>query len=163
RMSEKPVAPRKPKALRKGSKLAVFAPASPSERIDVFAGIAELRRLGFELDAPSERESQGYFAGSGEERIDEFLAAMKDDRIEGLIAARGGYGSNYLLEADLVSQQQAPKCVVGFSDLTTLQVYLWQTAGWVTFHGPMAAKGFNHGADDACGYDEESFLRAVSC
>ena len=38
--------PRKPKALQKGSKVAVFAPASPAEQLEVTAGLAELRRLG---------------------------------------------------------------------------------------------------------------------
>jgi muramoyltetrapeptide carboxypeptidase len=153
---------RKPKALRKGSKLAIFAPASPAERLDLFAGIAELNRLGFEVAPPFEYDSEGYFAASGEERIDEFVAAAQDPFVEGMIASRGGYGSNYLLETDLHAQLHSPKSIVGFSDLTSLQIYLWQTEGWVTFHGPMVSAGFNHGAGQVQGYDEESFLNAVS-
>ena len=41
--------PRKPKALTKGSKIAVFAPASPADHQEILTGIAELRRLGFEF------------------------------------------------------------------------------------------------------------------
>jgi len=86
---------------------------------------------------------------------------MRQPEIAGLIALRGGYGANYLLDAELSSQLLEPKCVVGFSDLTSLQTYLWQKCGWVSFHGPMVASGLNRGANDAHGYDEESFLQAV--
>ena len=161
-MSRSPITPRKPKALSKGSKLATFAPASPADRMDLFAGIAELRRLGFEVEAPFEYDIEGFFAASVEERLEEFLASVQNPYVEGMVASRGGYGSNYLLDADLQSQLPAPKCIVGYSDLTSFQIYLWQMAGWVTFHGPMTSAGFNHGANTVQGYDEDSFLNAVT-
>jgi muramoyltetrapeptide carboxypeptidase len=154
--------PRKPKALRNGSKVAVFAPASPADQLDVTAGIAELRRLGFEFAPVQLPGSEGYFAASAGERLDAFLKAARDRQIDGLVALRGGYGATYLLEADLSAQLDDPKCVIGFSDLTSLQIYLWQMAGWITFHGPMVAAGLNRGADDSHGYDEHSFLQAVT-
>jgi len=154
-------APRKPKALRKGSKVAVFAPASPAEQMDVSAGLAELRRLGYEFIPVQLPGSEGYFAASAASRRDAFLKAARHPDIAGLVALRGGYGANYLLDNDLSTQLQEPKCVIGFSDLTSLQTYLWQKCGWVTFLGPMVAAGLNRGADDAHGYDEHSFLQAV--
>src|SRR5260370_12398415 len=53
------------------------------------------------------------------------------------------------------------KCVIGFSDLTTLQIFLWQQCNWVTFYGPMVAAGLNAGPGGRKGYDESSFLQAV--
>lgn len=153
--------PRKPKALRNGSKVAVFAPASPADQLDVTAGIAELRRLGFEFAPVQSPGPEGYFAAPAGERLDAFLKAARDPRIAGLVALRGGYGAAYLLDCDLCSQLEEPKCVIGFSDLTSLQIYLWQMCGWVTFQGPMVAAGLNRGADDTHGYDEHSFLQAV--
>jgi muramoyltetrapeptide carboxypeptidase len=154
--------PRKPKALRKGSKVAVFAPASGAEQIEVTAGLAELRRLGYEFMPVQLLGPEGYFAGSTKARLEGFLKAMRHPEIAGLIALRGGYGANYLLDTDLTAELREPKCVVGFSDLTSLQMYLWQKCGWVTFHGPMVSAGLNRGADDSHGYDEESFLQAVT-
>ena len=154
-------APRKPRALRKGSKVAVFAPSSPAEQFEVTAGLAELRRLGYEFTPVQLPGSEGYFAASTASRLEGFLKAARHPEIAGLIALRGGYGSNYLLGNDLGSQLQEPKCVTGFSDLTSLQIYLWQRCGWVTFHGPMVAAGLNRGADDSHGYDEHSFLQAL--
>lgn len=161
-MSTSPINPRKPKALTKGSKVALFAPASPADHQEILTGIAELRRLGFEFSPAPMSTPEGYFAGSLETRLQGFLSALRDGAIRGLVATRGGYGASYLLGADFSSELKDPKCIIGFSDLTSLQIYLWQKAAWVTFHGPMAAAGFNHGADDVSGYDERSFLEAVS-
>lgn len=152
---------RKPKALRKGSKVAVFAPSSPAEQLDVTAGLAELRRLGYEFTPVQLPGPEGYFAASAASRRDAFLKAARHPEIAGLIALRGGYGANYLLGHDLATQLQEPKCVIGYSDLTSLQTYLWQTSRWVTFYGPMVAAALNRGADDSHGYDEHSFLQAV--
>jgi muramoyltetrapeptide carboxypeptidase len=153
---------RKAKALRRGAKVAVFAPASGAEQMEVTAGLAELRRLGYEFTPVQLPGAEGYFAGSTTARLDGFLKAVRHPEIAGLIALRGGYGTNYLLDANLEKQLREPKCVVGFSDLTSLQTYLWQKCGWVTFHGPMVAAGLNRGADDSHGYDEESFVQAVT-
>jgi muramoyltetrapeptide carboxypeptidase len=156
-------APRvKPRALTPGSQLSVFAPASPADSLKLVAGMAELKRLGFEAKSYQVLVSEEYFAGTTVERRDGFLRAITADSVEGLVAVRGGYGSNYLLGENLAASLRFPKVVIGFSDLTSLQVYLWQHRGWVTIHGPMVAAGLDAGADVRGGYDEESFLAAVS-
>ena len=58
-------------------------------------------------------------------------------------AARGGYGSNYLLEGvDLALITQHPKPFFGYSDMTGLQLYLLDQLGLPAFHGPMVAADF---------------------
>jgi muramoyltetrapeptide carboxypeptidase len=153
----------KPKALRKGSTLAYFAPASPpSDYGDIRAGMLELQRLGFKVIPANESLPSGYFAGSTEERLEGFLNALRNKEIAGLIAVRGGYGSTYLLDR-LANESLAPaKCLIGYSDLTALQTYLWQRNHWITFQGPMLAAGFDHGADGSQGYEESSFLQSVA-
>ncbi|HYA63065.1 MAG TPA: LD-carboxypeptidase [Candidatus Sulfotelmatobacter sp.] len=154
---------RKPKALRKGSTLAYFAPASPpSDYGDIRTGILELQRLGFKVIPAHEFLPSGYFAGSTEERLEGFLNALGNKEITGLIALRGGYGSTYLLDRLANESLVSAKCLIGYSDLTALQIYLWQKSGWVTFHGPMLAAGFGRGADGLQGYDESSFMHAVA-
>ncbi len=160
-MSHREIFAVKPKALHEGSKLALFSPASPASQANLAAGRAELQRLGFTLEPPHSFPSIGYFAGSQEERMMEFAKGTQKKEIAGLIAARGGYGSSHLFDSKFNSRLSEPKCVVGFSDLTALQVYLWQIRQWITFHGPMAAAGFSSGAGNPTGYDEESFLKAV--
>ena len=136
-------APRKPKVLGKGSRLGVFAPASPAESVEMIAGLAELKRHGFQVVSNQHTKAEGYFAGSPLERFNEFLDAVNSGQVDGVVALRGGYGSNYLLDFDLEKNLANPKALSGFSDLTTLQIYLWQRCNWVTFYGPMVAAGLN--------------------
>jgi muramoyltetrapeptide carboxypeptidase len=153
--------PRKPKALAAGSRLAVFASASPAESVAMITGLAELKRHGFQVVANQDTKAEGYFAGPALERANGFLSALNSDQVDGLVALRGGYGSNYLLEFELEKSLTNLKCVIGFSDLTTLQIFLWQRCNWITFYGPMVAAGLSAGAGARKGYDESSFLQAV--
>ena len=153
---------RKPKALQRGARVAVFAPASPGSEARAAAGIAELKRLGFAAEMPAAQKSEGYFAAGIGERRAEFLGLVKDESVDGLVGLRGGYGSNYLVDEGLASIVAEPKSFIGFSDLSSLQIFLWQRCGWVTFYGPMAAAGFDAGAGAAGGYDEKSLRSAIS-
>jgi muramoyltetrapeptide carboxypeptidase len=154
-------APRKPKALAAGSRLGVFAPASPADSVAMIAGLAELKRHGFQVVANQDSKAEGYFSGPSLERTNGFLGPLNSDQVDGLVALRGGYGSNYLLEFELEKSLANLKCVIGFSDLTTLQIFLWQRCNWVTFYGPMVAAGLNAGPGARKGYEESSFLQAV--
>jgi len=153
--------PRKPRALARGSRLGVFAPASPANSVEMIAGLAELKRQGFQIVANQDSKVEGYFAGAALERMNGFVLGVNSEQIDGLMALRGGYGSNYLLEFTLDKNLERLKSVIGFSDLTTLQIYLWQKCGWVTFYGPMVAAGIHAGAGATKGYDESSFLQAI--
>jgi muramoyltetrapeptide carboxypeptidase len=161
-MSSPAVIAKKPKALHKGSRIAVIAPSSPAQDAESLAGIAELKRLGYEVKAPETQTADSYFAATTEQRLAQLLAAISSNDVDALIALRGGYGSNYLLTSALCSHLSEPKCLIGFSDLTSLQTYLWQCGGWISLYGPMVAAGFNRGANAPSGYDPESFSLAVS-
>src|SRR5260370_8219041 len=127
----------------------------------MIAGLAELKRHGFQIVANQDTKAEGYFAGPPLERTNGFLGPLNSEQVDGLVALRGGYGSNYLLEFGVEKSLANLKCVIGFSDLTTLQIFLWQRGNWITFYGPMVAAGLNAGADARKGYDESSFLQAV--
>jgi len=160
-MSHRAPLVQKPKALREGARIGVVSPSSPAERQEVLAGVAELTNLGFRVEISFNHTPDGYFASKNEERLLEFCKTVHNKNIDGVIAARGGYGANYLIEGKLATRLKGPKAIVGFSDLTAIQTLLWQVRGWVTFYGPMVAAGFNRGADQPHGYDKASFLEAV--
>jgi muramoyltetrapeptide carboxypeptidase len=151
----------KPKAIRPGSRIAPIAPASPAKEDRIAAGKRELERLGFSVLAPRVMQAEGYFTGPAHERRAEFLAALNDPASDALIATRGGYGSVYLLEKALPDPLPPIKPIIGFSDLTTLQIYLWQKYRWPTFYGPMLAAGLDIGNGVAHGYDLDSFQNAL--
>lgn len=151
----------KPRALSKGARVGVFAPASPAEESRVACGVAELKSLGFVPEDSFSRESQAYFSASVDSRLNHFLSLWNDPNIAGLIALRGGYGSNYLLEQVWKSPPAHSKCLIGYSDVTSLQILLWQKLRWISFYGPMVAAGLDAGASAANGYDRPSFEAAL--
>jgi muramoyltetrapeptide carboxypeptidase len=132
----------KPPALKMGDVVGIVAPASNLKRAELVAGCEGLRRAGyrpFYLDSILDQDL--YFAGSVQRRARELEQMFARDDVRAIICARGGYGSNYLLEElDLEIVKSHPKIFVGYSDLTSLLTYFSDAAGLVTFHGPMVAK-----------------------
>jgi muramoyltetrapeptide carboxypeptidase len=142
--------------------LTPFAPASPADFAKIAAGAEELRRLGFQLPDATTRAPDGYFSGSVEVRRSELSHALERGDVDALVATRGGYGANYILDGFAVAESSAPKVILGYSDLTSLQSYFWTRHHWVGFYGPMLAAGFDAGAGAAKGYDKPSLLAAIS-
>jgi muramoyltetrapeptide carboxypeptidase len=153
----------KPKALEPGAAIRVVAPASPAPEDAIRRGIAELSRLGYSvIPRDDSAASEGYFAASAASRARELISALRDPETRAVISTRGGYGSTYLIDALAKAKLASPKIFLGYSDMTALNIWLWQKHRWVTFYGPMAASGFDGGANRANGYDEDSFRRATS-
>jgi len=136
----------KPPALRPGDTVGIVAPASNMKRGDLEAGCKGLRRAGYRpFYFESIFEQDLYFAGSVQRRARELEEMFAREEVRAIVCARGGYGANYLLEAlDLEKIKAHPKIFVGYSDVTTLLTYFSDTAGLVTFHGPMVAKDWLH-------------------
>ena len=150
----------KPAALRAGATLAVVSPASATKPELVQAGMEALRGLGYKTVLASHALDCGplYYAGTVEQRVADLHAAFADTAIDGIVCTRGGWGSAELLphlDAELVRAN--PKVFVGYSDHTTLHVWLAREAGLVTFHGPMVAADFAR----AEGFDRASWGHAM--
>ena len=112
--------------------------------------------------ASPEMKPDGYLAGPLSRRAAELEAALLDRDSQAIVCARGGYGSGTLLDSLQSLRLRRPKLLIGFSDITMLQVFLWQRAGWTSIHGPMVAAGFERGENQPFGYDRQSFAFAVS-
>jgi muramoyltetrapeptide carboxypeptidase len=135
----------KPAALQPGAMLAVVSPASAAKAELVQAGIDCLHGLGYRTKLMPHALDRGplYYAGTAEQRAGDLMAAFADPDVDGILCTRGGWGSAELLpllDADLVRAN--PKVFVGYSDHTSLQVWLAREAGLVTFYGPMVAADF---------------------
>ncbi len=127
----------RPAQLRRGSRVALIAPAGPvtDEKIEI--SLERCRALGFEpVLGDAVRKRTGYLAGSDEERARDLQNALVDASIDAVWALRGGYGALRLLpHIDLSRVREQPKAYIGFSDNTTLHLALFN-AGVVSFHGP---------------------------
>jgi len=143
--SEPASARNKPPALRPGDTVGIIAPASNIKPELLQAGCEALTRLGYKpfyFDSIFEQDL--YFAGSVERRARELEEMFTSPEVRAIICARGGYGTNYLLQSLHIELIKAhPKILVGYSDVTTLLTYFTDAAGLVTFHGPMVTKDFS--------------------
>lgn len=144
-MRSNPQMPRaKPPALEPGDTIGIVAPASNIQPDLLEKGCATLRGLGYKpfyFDSIFEQDL--YFAGSIERRARELEEMFVRDDVHAIICARGGYGSNYLLSTlDPQKIVPHPKIFMGYSDITTLLTCFADSAGMVTFHGPMVTKDF---------------------
>ncbi len=150
----------KPPALKLGDTIGIVAPASNVKRGDLQTGCEALCSAGYQpfyFDSILDRDL--YFAGSVERRLREIEDMFEREDVKAIVCARGGYGANYLLKKlDLETIKAYPKIFVGYSDLTALLTYFSDTAGLVTFHGPMVAKDWTH----ENGVDMTSWTAALS-
>jgi muramoyltetrapeptide carboxypeptidase len=152
----------KPPALRAGSVFAVIAPASPAERDRIDAGTRQLQQLNFRVAPFQDSAPDDYFASPADERKSALLDALERKDVHAVVATRGGYGSNYLLDDLQLPAGVAPKILLGYSDLTSLQIFLWQRYRWITLYGPMLASGLDIGPGLPKGFDQTSLLAALS-
>ena len=133
----------KPPSLQPGDTVGIIAPASNINRELLEAGCKTLKRLGynpFYFDSILEQDL--YFAGTLDRRARELHDMFARDEVRAIICARGGYGTNYLLNVlDFDKIISHPKIFVGYSDVTTL-LTSFASRGLITFHGPMVTKDF---------------------
>jgi muramoyltetrapeptide carboxypeptidase len=136
----------KPASLRPGDTIGIVAPASNIKKDLLDKGGARLAELGYKpfyLDSILEQDL--YFAGSAARRARELEEMFTRPEVRAIVCARGGYGANHLLQELSPSKITGnPKIFVGYSDITTLLTCFTDSAGFVTFHGPMVTKDFAH-------------------
>lgn len=130
-----------PRRLKKGGTIGIVAPSSPFDRDAFDRGVSILKQMAFHVkQADGLFDRQGYLAGSDARRAAQINTMFADDGVDIVMCARGGFGALKLLDGldfDLIRGH--PKALVGFSDVTTLHLALYQQTGLVTFHGPMVA------------------------
>jgi len=143
--------------------------ASPIQEPLFDQGCKEVIRLGYvpQFDRETVLAQSSFFAGSTDLRAKALRQAITDPAARAIFCTRGGYGSNYLIEALSETSVNkglaaAPKILLGCSDITSLQLFLWQQHNWVTFYGPMVATNFSRGAGQPHGYDCSSLIRALT-
>ena len=129
-----------------------MAPASPVEPARLREGIRELEAIGYRVVCDQQVLARnGFYAGEHAARAQALLNYLEDPAIRAIFCARGGYGSSYIMEQFSTRamlprlQRLTPKIVLGYSDITSLLLFLHQTLGWVSFQGPMLTKDFSTG------------------
>ncbi len=128
-------------AVYPGDAVGIIAPASPIKNDFLLEGLQYLQRIGYKgIPSINLGCRTHHVAGSSQARIDDFHQMFVNPDIKAVFAARGGYGSAHLLrKLDYSLLARNPKLLVGYSDITTLQLALWHKIRMHSISGPMVA------------------------
>jgi len=131
----------RPPRLRKGDTVGIVSPswgggAEYPHRVE--RGVEYLESSGFRVRiAPHAMNSVGYVSDTAHNRASDIHAMFGDPEVRAIVATIGGDHSCHLLpllDFDLI--RKYPKIFMGYSDVTVLNVAIWQMTGLVTFNGP---------------------------
>lgn len=152
----------KPPRLAPGDLIGLVSPASTIadlSRID--RGVAYLERLGYRVTVGKHVANvYGYLAGTDDERLADLHEMFANRAVKAVFCIRGGYGTPRLLSGlDFRLIARNPKIVVGYSDITALQLAIWRRCRLITFHGPMLGVDL---ADPMDSFTEELFWRVLT-
>ncbi len=152
----------KPAGLRKGDRICVVSPSSPSvTKIYYEKGKAVLDAMGYHV-VPGRHvnDRRLLFAGDAKSRAADINGAFRDRSVKAIICVRGGCGTAHILPyIDFPVVARNPKIFVGYSDITALQTAILQRTGLVTFYGPMVSTDFGK---QMTGYARESFINMLT-
>jgi muramoyltetrapeptide carboxypeptidase len=152
----------RPPRLKEHDVIGIVAPASaPSSDQKIDKGIHYFEQLGYRVKLGAHAKAvHGYLAGTDEERASDLNAMFADKQVKAIIAVRGGYGTPRLLERiDYQLVRRNPKILVGYSDLTALELALFAKTKLLTFSGPMLAVEMFDKMDP---FTEECFWRLLT-
>ena len=135
--------------------LTVLEPSSAPESAVLESNLAVLRQAGIQV------RYQPYPLGAGDRqaqvgvntRGQMLSSVLFDSESSYVLAARGGYGASDLLRClNWSALSSLPKTIViGFSDISALQVALYARLGWPAIHGPMPGSSlWSNGSDVDC-------------
>ena len=133
--------------LKQGSRIAIVSPASAAKPEPVDQGRTALQAYGYDPIVMPHALDRGplYYAGTAANRASDFHAAFADPTIDAILCTRGGWGSAELLPLlDAALIRANPKAFIGYSDHTSLHVYLWNLCHLPTFYAPMAAADWSN-------------------
>ena len=127
----------KPQSLKRGDTIAIASPAGAvSDQSIVEGAAATLRSWGLNvIIAPHCLSREGYYAGSIEERRDDFLSLIADDNIKAILCSYGGYGCLHIIDAVAEAIKENPKWIIGMSDSSVLHAACL-AKGVMSLHAP---------------------------
>ncbi len=152
----------KPAKLKTGDVIGIIAPASaPVDPTKLENGIRYIEKNGYRVELGNNiSKINGYLAGTDQERADDLNSMFKNKNVKAIFCLRGGYGASRILDKiNYKLIRSNPKILVGYSEITALQMAILQKSGLVTFAGPMVATDFGN---EITPYTEDFFWRIIS-
>jgi len=140
-----------PPYLKKGDCIGMVSPAGfmPFERMETCMNTLQDWGYTVRLGATTNSQSENYFSGTDEERLNDLQQMLDDREVRAVLCARGGYGLSRIIDTlNFKKFRKHPKWIVGFSDITVLHSHIYTRYGVASLHAPMAA-AFNEDGFDS--------------
>ena len=149
--------------LHSGSLILIVSPAFQPDLKELDDGIQALQRSGFQVElSPNCKKNWGSFAGSDQERLEDFQWALNHPSAKAIVCSRGGYGSSRLFrQLDFDGFRSNPKWLIGFSDVTILHARM-QMEGFASIHGPMVVDYSRLSQLTACMKQQDLLLKGLA-
>ncbi|WP_010521577.1 S66 peptidase family protein [Aquimarina agarivorans] len=115
-----------PPILKKGDTIAIVSTARKILVSEINPTISYLKKLGYQILLGNTIGLEFHqFAGTDEERAEDFQQMINNPKIKAIWCARGGYGTVRIIDCiDFSPLQNFPKWVIGYSDITVLHSHL---------------------------------------
>ena len=130
----------KPPFLKTGDTVAIVAPAGILKNREETIEKAKSVLISWGLSVVLGKNvfnQNNHFAGTDEERLQDFQEALDNPTVKAIWAARGGYGSVRILDKINLSKfKKKPKWIVGYSDITAFHNHV-NNLGFETLHAMM--------------------------
>lgn len=130
---------KQPKFLRPGQRIGIVSTARKISPEELKPALKIIEQWGFEVILGKNLfNEKNQFAGTDEERANDFQQMMDDPNIHAILCARGGYGSIRLLDIlDFGRFKESPKWIAGYSDITAIHAHLQNLLGVQSIHSTM--------------------------
>ena len=128
-----------PQKLKAGDKVAIVATARKISLQEIQPAIDILNGWGLEIVIGNTIGKESFqFAGTDEERKNDFQNMIDDDSVKAIFCARGGYGTvRFIDDIDFRKFSKKPKWICGYSDITVLHSHLLSVYNIASVHSTM--------------------------
>ncbi len=128
-----------PPYLKKGDRVAVVSPSYVVDRAAVMNAVKIIESWGLQVTmGASCLAAEGPFAGTDSQRIIDLQLALDDSTVKAVMCTRGGYGMSRIIDKiDFTAFVASPKWIVGYSDITVLNMWVGTLFGVASIHGEM--------------------------
>ncbi len=128
----------RPLPLVPGDEVAIVAPGFGTANENLVRARQFLQDRGYLVKKRKVLGGHFLHAATDDARAEILGEALTDPQVKAIWCLRGGYGSQRLLPAlEKLRRPSQAKWLIGMSDITALNAFLWQTWGWPSLHGPV--------------------------
>ncbi|MDV7186721.1 LD-carboxypeptidase [Lutibacter sp. TH_r2] len=127
-----------PAFLQKNDTVAILSTARKITLNEIQPAIDLLKNWGLQVQiGKTIGLEENQFAGSDEERANDFQQMLDNPKIKAIWCARGGYGTVRIIDTlDFTEFKKHPKWIIGYSDVTVLHSHI-HNLGFQTLHATM--------------------------